>query len=379
MLAVAAGSLAALLAVRKRVAVSSLAAGVYPSLACSRETFLPTYKYYLHTHVQATDSRLYVYIYIYRVGERRLPDPGCKSSRPNKNSASRSPLLVVSSATFSSSFGRKSPSYGEPTETGKRGFCSSSLRSGSRLSCFLLPCRARSTFRRLTEQKTIDRTREHRRRFPLPSKISFCQRSHPSRSARFSVSYSRLASRFRIPSPSVVLRLSAFYTFFPNARTYVFVCTYAHMHVRALPSFTYGERTGSTYGVSKERKHDPRAASTNGYVRVRGSNAYKLLKIGPLFKAGRPLRHRPDTDRIPTSYRRLRDVSRVDLFQRSLRLYRSLTGVLSFLLRLRPPIRECDDLQTAPLPSFHRRTSDLCSRFLPFCQNHFDDRRPIEM
>lgn len=101
--------------------------------------------------------------------KRRLPDPGSrKSSRPNKNSAlevlSRC-LLAPLSLSLSSS--RPSSPRGNGEERAERKILRLSF-SPSRRN------RARSTFRRLTEQKTIDRTRERTvEGFLLPSKLAF--------------------------------------------------------------------------------------------------------------------------------------------------------------------------------------------------------------
>lgn len=128
MLAVAAGSLAALLAVRKRVAVSSLAAGVYPSLACSRETFLLTYKYYLHTHVQATDSRLYVYIYIYI----ELARDDCRTLAARAAAPIKTPLLEALSSL--------SPLLRSPRPSDERAPATGNQQRRGREASVLLPC-----------------------------------------------------------------------------------------------------------------------------------------------------------------------------------------------------------------------------------------------
>lgn len=103
--------------------------------------------------------------------KRRLPDPGSrKSSRPNKNSAlevlSRC-LLVLAPLSLSLSSSRPSSPRGNGEERAERKILRLSF-SPSRRN------RARSTFRRLTEQKTIDRTRERTvEGFLLPSKLAF--------------------------------------------------------------------------------------------------------------------------------------------------------------------------------------------------------------
>lgn len=109
-----------------------------------------------------------------------MPDPGSrKSSRPNKNSAPRGPLSLsprTRSLSFSLSIslllvlrllrGKKN---GE--ERAERKILRLSF-SPSRRN------RARSTFRRLTEQKTIDRTGERTvQAFLLPSKLAFSRLS----------------------------------------------------------------------------------------------------------------------------------------------------------------------------------------------------------
>lgn len=102
--------------------------------------------------------------------KRRLPDPGSrKSSRPNKNSAPRGPLSLSPRArsALSLSSSRPSSPRGNGEERAERKILRLSF-SPSRRN------RARSTFRRLTEQKTIDRTRERTvEGFLLPSKLAF--------------------------------------------------------------------------------------------------------------------------------------------------------------------------------------------------------------
>ena len=61
---------------------------MYPSLACSRETFLPTYKY-LHTHV-------YVYIYIYIYIELARDD--CRTLAARAAAPIKTPLLEALSS-----------------------------------------------------------------------------------------------------------------------------------------------------------------------------------------------------------------------------------------------------------------------------------------
>lgn len=112
-------------------------AGVYPSLACSRETFLPTCKYYLHTHththrayVRATDSRVYVYIELARDDCRTL---AARAAAPIKT-----PLLeALSSARCLLCYvlfvlRTKEPRL-KPTETGNQG-------KKSEEASVLLPC-----------------------------------------------------------------------------------------------------------------------------------------------------------------------------------------------------------------------------------------------
>lgn len=184
MLAVAAGSLAALLAVRKRVAASSLAPSqcnpslcvvVKRSCVCISTTYTPHVRELLYPP-QRRDSRVYI----------ELARDDCRTLAARAAAPIKTPLLQALSRCLLC-YVLLVLRVKEPATTNREGKPREEVRgrerllfyltSATRLSCFVLPRRrdrARSTFRRLTEQKTIDRTREHRGRLPLPSKISFC-------------------------------------------------------------------------------------------------------------------------------------------------------------------------------------------------------------
>lgn len=74
----------------------------------------------------------------------------------------------------------------------------------------------------------------------------------------------------------------------------------------SMSSVRHAVRRGERRGVRSCRRHE--------YARVRGSNAYKLLKIGPLFNPT----GRFDTGRIPTGYRDPSRRPRLHLFHRSM-------------------------------------------------------------
>lgn len=314
------------------------------------------YKYYLYTtrlrtSLPATEKRQSC---IYRVGKRRLPDPSCKSSRPNKNSASRGPLSLSPLLRSPCPSGERASYDQQRRETkgrsqGKRGFCSTLPRlPASPVSFSLAGGTGRGPRFDVWQNKRLSTELVNTvEGFLFPRK--YPSSSHPSWGTPFSVPLSCHPA----PSPA----LSFILPFTPSFQ--MDVCTYIHArtYVRyRLPLRVYGIREWIERG-----DHDL-AASTNGYVRVRGSNAYKLLKIGPLFK----LVSRFDTDRIPTSYRRLQDISPGRSFPTIPRLYRSLTGVLSFLLRL--------DYRSENATIFRQFAlflpmEDLCSRFLPFAKS----------
>lgn len=204
--------------------------------------------------------------------------------------------------------------------------------------------RARSTFRRLTEQKTIDRTGERTvQAFLLPSKLAF----------------SRLSSSL---SSIIVLTLSLFFLLLPLHRSSLIVL---RRYSPAL-SDVLGNRGGHQCATVSSARHAVQRGERRGvgscrrheYARVRGSNAYKLLKIGPLFNpAGRF-----DTGRIPTGYRDPWRRPRLHLF------HRSMTAVSFVLVLASENATICGQFSPSFLPPFLLFPSCL----LP---NHFNDRR----
>lgn len=115
-------------------------------------------------------------------------------------------------------------------------------------------------------------------------------------------------------------------------------------------SARHAVQRGERRGVGSCRRHE--------YARVRGSNAYKLLKIGPLFNpAGRF-----DTGRIPTGYRDPWRRPRLHLF------HRSMTAVPFVLVLASENATICGQFSPSFLPPFLLFPSCL----LP---NHFNDRR----
>lgn len=317
------------------------------------------YKYYLYTtrsrtSLPATEKRQSC---IYRVGKRRLPDPSCKSSRPNKNSASPGPLSL-------------SPLLRSPCPSGERASYDQQRRetkgrSQGKREASVLPYLGYPPllFRSPSPEgpgavhvSTFDRTKDYRPNSWTPWKASS--------SLENILLLATLLGELHSPSHSPVilplLQRCPSSCLLHLLSRWTYVLTYVRRtYVRyRLPPRVYGIREWIDRG-----DHDL-AASTNGYgyVRVRGSNAYKLLKIGPLFK----LVSRFDTDRIPTSYRRLQDISPGRSFPTIPRLYRSLTGVHSFLLRL--------DYRSENATIFRQFAlflplEDLCSRFLPFAES----------
>lgn len=116
----------------------------------------------------------------------------------------------------------------------------------------------------------------------------------------------------------------------------------------ALPCPAHGMRFKEERGEELDRV---------GGTNTRGSNAYKLLKIGPLFNpAGRF-----DTGRIPTGYRDPWRRPRLHLF------HRSMTAV-PFVLVASENATICGQFSPSFLPPFLLFPSCL----LP---NHFNDRR----
>lgn len=366
MLAVAAGSLAALLAVRKRVAASSLAPSqcnpslcvvVKRSCVCISTTYTPHVRELLYPP-QRRDSRVYI----------ELARDDCRTLAARAAAPIKTPLLEALSRCLLR-YVLLVLRVKEPATTNREGKPREEVR-GREASVLPYLGSPPLLFRSPSPEgpgavhvSTFDRTKDYRPNSWTPWKASS--------SLENILLVATLLGELHSPSHSpVILPLlqrcpSSCLLHLLSRWTYVLT----YMHVRTCATVFRWEYTVLANGSKGETTILlPARTDTCAFAAPTRTNYWKLVHFLSWSAASTPTGYRPATEGFKTS-------PRVDLFQRS----------LACTVPWQASFRSCCDSTTDPrmrrfsdsLLSFSRWRT--CAHAFYLLPNHFDDRRPIEM